>query len=238
MQEPYGAYTWYPVNDQPADKALYDFTISAPAPWVGIANGALTDRTEEDGRTVTTWHADEPMSSYLTTVAIGDYDLEEQQTASGTPISLWVPKDKPRRRAKVRFAREALEWVEGKLGPYPFSTAGVLVTDSQSGMETQTHDHARRQRLRPLQAGARARARAPVVRRPDRPDRLARRLDERGHDDVPPGALGGRAGRHLARRADGRVRRVRQLPRASRRARRAPTTPTPSGRATSTTSPR
>ena len=30
MQEPYGAYTWYPVNDQPADKALYDFTISAP----------------------------------------------------------------------------------------------------------------------------------------------------------------------------------------------------------------
>ena len=29
-------------------------------------------------------------------------------------------------------------WVEGKLGPYPFSTAGVLVTDSQSGMETQT----------------------------------------------------------------------------------------------------
>ena len=138
MQEPYGAYTWYPVNDQPADKALYDFTISAPSPWVGIANGALTDRTEQDGRTVTTWHTDEPMSSYLTTIAIGDYALEEQQTASGTPISLWVPKDKPAAMEKVRFAREALEWVEGKLGPYPFSTAGVLVTDSQSGMETQT----------------------------------------------------------------------------------------------------
>ena len=30
MQEPFGAYTWYPVNDQPADKALYDFTIDAP----------------------------------------------------------------------------------------------------------------------------------------------------------------------------------------------------------------
>ena len=26
MQEPYGGYTWYAVNDQPADKALYDFT--------------------------------------------------------------------------------------------------------------------------------------------------------------------------------------------------------------------
>ncbi len=28
MQEPYGAFTWYAVNDQPSDKALYDFTIT------------------------------------------------------------------------------------------------------------------------------------------------------------------------------------------------------------------
>ena len=35
MQEPYGAYSWYAVNDQPSDKALYDFTITAPAPMVG-----------------------------------------------------------------------------------------------------------------------------------------------------------------------------------------------------------
>ena len=27
MQEPFGAFTWYPVNDQPADKALYDVTV-------------------------------------------------------------------------------------------------------------------------------------------------------------------------------------------------------------------
>ena len=49
MQEPYGAYTWYPVNDQPADKALYDFTITVPAPWIGVANGELHS-TEDDGR--------------------------------------------------------------------------------------------------------------------------------------------------------------------------------------------
>ena len=39
MQEPFGAYSWYAVNDQPSDKALYDFTITAPAPLVGVANG-------------------------------------------------------------------------------------------------------------------------------------------------------------------------------------------------------
>ena len=42
MQEPYGAYTWYPVNDQPSDKALYDITVHAPAEWTGISNGELT----------------------------------------------------------------------------------------------------------------------------------------------------------------------------------------------------
>ena len=142
MQEPFGAYTWYPVNDQPADKALYDFTISVPAPWIGVANGELTSTETVDGpdgrQRVTTFHTDEPMSSYLTTIAIGDYRSEQQETASGVPITLWVPRDKPHAVAKVRFARQALEWVEDKLGPYPFSTAGILVTDSQSGMETQT----------------------------------------------------------------------------------------------------
>ena len=138
MQEPFGAYTWYPVNDQPADKALYDFRIRVPAPWTGIANGELTATETVDGERVTTFHTDEPMSSYLTTIAIGDYRSEQQETSSGVPITLWVPKDKPHAVAKVRFAREALEWCEDKLGPYPFSTAGILVTDSQSGMETQT----------------------------------------------------------------------------------------------------
>ena len=138
MQEPYGAFTWYPVNDQPADKALYDFRISTPEPFVGVANGLLEERRTEDGTTATRWHTDEPMSSYLTTIAIGDYEMEEQTTASGVPITLWVPEDKPGAMRRIRYAREAIEWAESTLGPYPFSSAGIVVTDSRSGMETQT----------------------------------------------------------------------------------------------------
>ena len=79
MQEPFGAYSWYAVNDQPSDKALYDFTITAPAPMLGVANGTLESRRTEDGTTVTRWHLDEPAASYLVTVAIGDF--EETRTA-------------------------------------------------------------------------------------------------------------------------------------------------------------
>ena len=54
MQEPYGAYTWYAVNDQPSDKAFYDISVTAPSPWVGIANGdADSTRPSDDGLTTT-----------------------------------------------------------------------------------------------------------------------------------------------------------------------------------------
>jgi aminopeptidase N len=59
MQEPWGALTWYPVNDHPSDKAFYDATIDVPARWVGVFNGTLVKRRTVDRRTVTggTWPA-------------------------------------------------------------------------------------------------------------------------------------------------------------------------------------
>lgn len=138
MQEPYGAFTWYPVNDHPADKAYYDFTITVPAPRIGIANGTLESTEEIDGNTVTTWHLDTPASSYLTTLAIGEYEMTEDTSASGVPLTYWTaPGDTSSLRA-LRYTRKALNWLEKKLGPFPFSSLGSVVVDSESAMETQT----------------------------------------------------------------------------------------------------
>jgi aminopeptidase N len=138
MQEPYGAFTWYPVNDQPADKALYDFTISVPAPWSGVANGELISREVLDGQTVTEWHLDTPASSYLVTIAIGDYALTVDETESGVPITYWTPRGDADALEALRFTPTAMAFVEELLGPYPFSTLGAVVVDSVSAMETQT----------------------------------------------------------------------------------------------------
>ncbi|WP_181407488.1 gluzincin family metallopeptidase [Nocardioides sambongensis] len=43
LQEPYGAFTWYAVNDHPSDKALYDFTLTSTGGLTGVANGENTD---------------------------------------------------------------------------------------------------------------------------------------------------------------------------------------------------
>jgi aminopeptidase N len=138
MQEPYGAYTWYPVNDQPSDKALYDITVTAPEPWTGVANGVMTDQSTTDGLTTTSWHLASPAASYLVTVAIGDYQRTSNTSSSGVEISYWVPRDRPALADRLAYAAEGLDWLEDRLGPYPFDSLGFVLVDSQSGMETQT----------------------------------------------------------------------------------------------------
>jgi len=139
MQEPYGAYSWYAVNDQPSDKALYDVAVEVPSPWVGVSNGELLSRTEEGGTTRTEWRLDQPAAAYLVTVATGELETTEDTSAGGTPITYWTPPDLPARQLRnLRVAPEALGWLEDRLGPYPYSTLGFVVVDSDSGMETQT----------------------------------------------------------------------------------------------------
>ncbi len=138
MQEPYGAFTWYPVNDQPADKALYDFTITVPSPWVGVANGELTSRKDDGESTVTRWHLDSPASSYLVTIAIGDFVMTADETESGVPLTYWTPRGDDTALTAMKVTPDAVAWIQERLGPYPFSTLGAVVVDSDSAMETQT----------------------------------------------------------------------------------------------------
>jgi aminopeptidase N len=139
MQEPYGAYSWYAVNDQPSDKAFYDFTLTVPAPMRGVANGELVSVDQADGNTTSTFHLDSTTSSYLVTVAFGDYRKLDAPPVNGVPITYWFPKGTPKKYVRnLKYTPTALEWVESKLGDYPWSSLGILLVDSNSGMETQT----------------------------------------------------------------------------------------------------
>ncbi|MGC4110053.1 MAG: M1 family metallopeptidase [Nocardioides sp.] len=138
MQEPFGAYTWYAVNDTPADKAFYDFTITAPKGMVGIANGTLRSRRTSGNTTVTRWHLDAPCSSYLTTVAIGDYVHHVARGAAGLPVDLWTQPGKPHQLKVLRYAARAVSFLRRQVGRYPFSTLGIVAVPSNSAMETET----------------------------------------------------------------------------------------------------
>jgi aminopeptidase N len=138
MQEPFGAYTWYPVNDQPSDKAYYDLRVDVPGKWVGVSNGELVKRRSRDGRTITRFHNHAPMSSYLMTLAIGPYQRHRQTGPHGLPMSYWLPEGSPRLLRPLRHTPDVMRWLEQRLGRYPFDRVGIVVTPSESAMETQT----------------------------------------------------------------------------------------------------
>ena len=56
--EPQGSPAWYPANDNPRDKATYDFTATVPAGITVMANGVLGSRTTTGGRTTWVWRGD------------------------------------------------------------------------------------------------------------------------------------------------------------------------------------
>ena len=88
--EPHSAATWFPVNDHPTDTAAYTFQITAPAGLEVVANGVLEQRRTRHGRTTWTWQAKDPMASYLTTMAIGQYEV---RTHKDDGIRYWDAVD-------------------------------------------------------------------------------------------------------------------------------------------------
>ena len=138
MQEPFGAFTWYPVNDHPSDKAYYDVSVDVPSRMVGVSNGTLLSRKTRSGRTVTRWRMTDPAASYLVTLAIGDYVAVRDRGPHRLPLTYWVPRNKQQFVSTLRRSPGILRWLERRLGRYPFDRGGVVVVPSDSAMETQS----------------------------------------------------------------------------------------------------
>ena len=144
--EPEGASTWYPVNDVPYDKATYSFTITVPEGTTAVANGDRWSSTTRNGRTTSRWWALEPMASYLSMAASGNYTLSSSRTPTGVRILDAVDDDlsaDERAEAAAVLAQQPamISFFEGHFGAYPFSSFGAVIdddTDAGYALENQT----------------------------------------------------------------------------------------------------
>ncbi|GHH82573.1 peptidase [Streptomyces sulfonofaciens] len=143
--EPESAAWWFPSNDHPRDKATYDVSVAVPDGTQAISNGVLTSTTSQLGWTRYNWRSDKPQATYLATLAIGRFDITTGTTANGLPVVNAYSKDldpatKDAARASVERTSEAVEFLEGVFGPYPFNAVGGYVPNVSAGfaLETQT----------------------------------------------------------------------------------------------------
>jgi aminopeptidase N len=137
MQEPYGADTWYPVNDHPSDEATYSIAVTVPAGWTAVASGT-PGAVDQQGTTVTYHYGStDPVASYVTTLAIGKY-TKVTPAGAGIPVTCWLRTGRDEAfTPAVEKVPELLRWLTDHFGPYPFPSAGVVIVDSSSAMETQ-----------------------------------------------------------------------------------------------------
>jgi aminopeptidase N len=140
VNEPQGSPGWYPANDNPRDKATYDFRVTVPSGNVALANGVLEEaQTTQDG-TTWRWRQDEPMAPYLATATNGEFETDFFELENGLPVYLAV--DRPQRTG-ANFSRipQAIELFSETYGPYPFSAAGGIADNAGFvgyALETQT----------------------------------------------------------------------------------------------------
>jgi aminopeptidase N len=134
MQEPYGAFTWYPANDIPSDEAFYDISVTVPPGWTAVASGTPVAQMEN----TYSYTSADPVAPYVTTLAVGKYRKITEPGPGGLPLTYWYRPGKDDKLVPaLKKSGPLLTWLEQKVGPYPFPSAGVVVVDSASAMETQ-----------------------------------------------------------------------------------------------------
>jgi aminopeptidase N len=135
--EPQGSPGWYPANDNPRDKATFDFEITVPAGSTALANGVLLSHRERDGRSTWRWHERYPMSPYLATATNGNFQTRFDRLPNGLPVYDAVDPNTRRRSADppdpaLAFERLAAEpeivsFFSDLYGRYPFDSVGGIV---------------------------------------------------------------------------------------------------------------
>ena len=158
LSEPYGAKEWWPVDGNMADKAdSVRVTVHVPAPMTVASNGVLKSRINHtDGSTTFDWMHRYPISPYLISLAIGEYDeyvqsyirpldLAMKYGNRTFPIQHFAYKGSDAFQgisttSGWHLALEMMPVFEEWMGPYPFEKEkyGHAHVTFKGGMEHQT----------------------------------------------------------------------------------------------------
>jgi aminopeptidase N len=148
LSQPYGARDWFPVKQDPADKAdSADVIITVPDPLKVGSNGTLLSVTGLNGdRTRWHWSTRYPISHYLISVAIADYQEFTQwfRYAPGDSMPvvnyIYPNADIEAARQQTAVTITLLEAFSEMFGLYPFidEKYGHAQFGWRGGMEHQT----------------------------------------------------------------------------------------------------
>lgn len=145
LSEPVGAQTWFPNNNTPRDKAAFDVALTVPKKLSAASNGVLRSRRTSHGKTTWSWRQRQPMATYLSLVAIGDFNVYRStvRLQHRRTITAWsfVQPSLGDAAAQRTLLPKVLAFSEKQYGRYPFDGTGMIIQDDLDvdfALETQT----------------------------------------------------------------------------------------------------
>ncbi|MGJ5799965.1 M1 family metallopeptidase [Streptomyces europaeiscabiei] len=133
------AHVVFPCNDHPSDKAMFTIRVTVPDGYTAVSNGLATATDRAPKTTTWTYRTEHPMATELAQVSIGRSAVLHRTGPHRLPVRDVVPaKDRAKLEPWLQKTPAQIEWMEGKVGRYPFETYGVLIAEAQTGFELET----------------------------------------------------------------------------------------------------
>jgi aminopeptidase N len=137
--QPTGAPSWFPCNDNVADKATYRIRVAAEQAYSVICNGVLAEHRTAAGKGHWVYVQDEPTATYLATLQIGRYERTSVSFGTVPGVLAYPVPLKGRVFADFAPLPAMMNLFEDRFGPYPFGSYTIVVTadDLEIPLESQ-----------------------------------------------------------------------------------------------------
>jgi aminopeptidase N len=120
---------WFPTIDKPNQKTTTEISLTVPAKYVTLSNGALTSQTPTGpGLRTDTWKMDQPHAPYLVMLAVGDFKITKDQWR-GKEVNYYLePQYAAQARAIFGRTPAMLEFFSQRLGvDFPWNKYSQIV---------------------------------------------------------------------------------------------------------------
>lgn len=129
---------WYPCVDNFTDKATYQFNITCQEARTAICGGTLIDEQNNgDGTKTFSWLLNKPTPTYLTSVAIGNYEVYRDTfdaILGKIPVAIYARNSEiDDVSASFAHLRDIFNIYEAKFGAYRWSRVGYVGVDFNGG---------------------------------------------------------------------------------------------------------
>ena len=146
LSEPYGSPVWWPCKDDPKDKAdsVY-INVTVPSGLIVASNGLLSGISEQQDGFTYHWKTHYPISTYLVSLAISNYEQFSDWYTYSENDSMEVvyyvyPEHLNAAKEDFSVTVKMLEFYASVFGEYPFieEKYGMAIFPWRGGMEHQT----------------------------------------------------------------------------------------------------